>query len=485
MSFHGMVLDGEEAKNVAVVHKTNQGYSGKDLWKLKAERPDLFDGSAAHKADATPGVWRPPAGYVRVTNMPGWFFNQQLCVYLNKEEPKKLFCRNDETGELYQLHRGEDVDSLSVRGDASAIAGKTGGASKHVVINDLHRAAQSMKCDLSHLDSPAAMFAVYDGRSAVGGAPMAQAAAQGFHVKLLPRLAGYRGQWDEARIQAVISESLVALAAEIGAGDSGISAAVALLLGRRLFLVASRGAICCVLDPEETDIDCRDNDVTGVEGQPPATHCIDLARHETHLGVLLTSGAVIEKIGFTRLSTITRSHLISDRIKAACVSVVGEAQSGGVQPPLVTTAVRIAWAGQDEEGPAAKRARTDGPQKVRVRHILLRHANSQLAPGERVKKKATRSQAEAEAQMLKCFMELQMRLGDPAAFTTQCKAVSECETSLRGGDLAGDLGWLDKDPSKNKKTPATLVKAAFALAPGQVSDIVATERGIHLLYRTA
>jgi len=76
-------------------------------------------------------------------------------------------------------------------------------------------------------------------------------------------------------------------------------------------------------------------------------------------------------------------------------------------------------------------------------------------------------------------------LGGAAAFTDQCKKLSECDTSLKGGDLCGDMGWLDKDPAKNRKVPGPVVRAAFQLAVGQFSDIVSSERGVHLLLRTA
>ena len=52
-------------------------------------------------------------------------------------------------------------------------------------------------------------------------------------------------------------------------------------------------------------------------------------------------------------------------------------------------------------------------------------------------------------QMLMVLQELQF--GGAAAFTEKCRKISECDTALKGGDLSGDLGWLDPDPSKNKK----------------------------------
>eukprot|EP00927_Polykrikos_kofoidii_P065598 TRINITY_DN61337_c0_g1_i1.p1 TRINITY_DN61337_c0_g1~~TRINITY_DN61337_c0_g1_i1.p1 ORF type:complete len:496 (-),score=76.55 TRINITY_DN61337_c0_g1_i1:292-1779(-) len=490
MFHHGLLLDSEEAKNVAVVHKTNQGYSGKDLWRLKQERPELFGLGAAGAATQTAATGsgaassKPPQGYQRVADMPAWFYNPQASVYLNNESGKH-FCRDSATGAFYELHTGEDISaSLSVRGDAAACARSQGGASRHVVINDLHRAAASMKLDLAHLDSPAAMFAVYDGRACAGGPAQAEAAAKGLHVRLLPRLASYRGHWEDDRIQAAVLESIDALATEIGSADKGVSVAVALLLGRRLTLAASRTCVCMFLDPEDMDAGLE-NDVVAKDGRPSA-HSIDLAHHETHLGALLTVDTINGGEGAltnARLHAIMRPHIASDRLKAACVAVLVGAQKNGTEPPLVAAAVRFAWTQNDGDEPVPKRARTDGgPAKVRCRHILLRHASSVTSTGDR-RKKATRTQAEAEQQMLGIFV--QVNSGDPTAFTTQCRAISECDTALRGGDLAGDIGWLDRNTAKNKKVPAQVVLAAFTLAIGQVSDIVSSERGVHLVLRTA
>jgi len=475
------ILDSEEAKLVAVVHKTNQGFSGTDLWKLKASRPELFGVGAA--APSNPGQAKPPPGFVKFADQPGWLCNPHTGVYLNRVNGE-FFCKDSNTNQFYALHRGEDISStLSVRGDAAACSGKGGIASKHVVINDLHKAALSMKLDLGHLDSPAAMFAIYDGRAIAGGPAQAEAAAKGFHVRLLPRLAAYRGEWDDQRLEAALSESIAALAKEIGAEEGGgVSVAVALLLGRRLALAASRSCRCMLLDPEDPDVG-TENDVVGRKGQPPATQCVDLALHETHMGVFLSIDAISAGLSSNRLHSLVRPHMVSGRLKAACVAIVGEAQKGGAEPPLVAAAVRLVWSQQDDDLPPAKRAKSSAPAKVRCRHILLRHVGSQITTGERVKKKPTRTQGEAEASMLDIFTQI-MR-GDPSSFTTQCRAVSECDTALRGGDLAGDVGWLDTDPAKNKKVPAAVTRAALALVAGQMSDIVSSERGVHLVLRTA
>lgn len=476
-----LILDSEEAKSVAVVHKTNQGFSGKDLWKLKQERPDLFNGPASTPAQGS-GAPAIPQGFQRVPDVPGWLFNPASGVYLNNK--REHFCRDPVTGQFYELNRGEDITaSLSVRGDAAACSASQAASSRNVVINDLHRAASSMKLDLGHLDSPAAMFAVYDGRAQAGGPARAEAAAKGLHVKLLPRLAAYRGAWDEDRLQAAVTESIEILTQEICAEEGSVSVAVALLLGRQLTLASNCSAVCMLLVPEEEDGSC-DNDLVAEKGGPLATRVVDLALHEDKLGVILTVDA-IRSAGVTqaRLNTLVRPHLTANRMKAACVALLGEAQKGGAALPLVAAGVRLSWAQQD--GPVSKRARGDvaGPGKVRCRHILLRHATSQIAAGERVKKKSTRAAWEAEARMLEIFGEITR--GDSSAFTAQCRSVSECDSALRGGELAGDLGWLDKDPAKNKKVPAPVIRAAFALAVGQLSDIVSSERGVHLILRTA
>lgn len=482
----GLILDSEESKNIAVVHKTNQGYSGKDLWKLKQERPELFSnpGAAATASGVRAGqagsVRPAPPGFEETRDLPGWLYSRERALYFHRESGK-LYCRDAATNELYEQHQGEDIHAvLSVRGDAATAAASSGAASRHVIISDLHRAAASMKLDFSHHDSPAAMFAVYDARASSGA--VAEAAAKGLHVRLLPRLASFRGRWPNDQLERTVGESIELLAKEIGA-ESGVALAVALLLGGRLTLAATGGAACTLFGRDSMTDGSLDNLEVVSDWPMVATHCAVL--EESHLGVLLTvSGVRSAGISLARLRAIARPHVAAERPRAACATVLGEARRGGAEGPLVAAAVRFTWS--PDGTPAPKRARQDsaaaGLNKVRCRHILLRHAGCQATAGDR-RPKPTRSVSEAESQVLALLAELSA--GGPAAFTAKCKAISECDTALRGGDLAGDLGWLDRDPAKNRKVPAAVVRAAFLLAVGQLSDIVASERGLHLLLRTA
>lgn len=109
------------------------------------------------------------------------------------------------------------------------------------------------------------------------------------------------------------------------------------------------------------------------------------------------------------------------------------------------------------------------------------------------RKTVSRTSDEAEVKMLGVLEGLAQ--DGCASFSTVCKATSECQSALKGGDLAGDLGWLERGigvdtKQANGKTvksavPASVLKVAFELEVGQLSDLVASELGTHLLLRTA
>jgi peptidyl-prolyl cis-trans isomerase C len=98
------------------------------------------------------------------------------------------------------------------------------------------------------------------------------------------------------------------------------------------------------------------------------------------------------------------------------------------------------------------------PEEVKASHILVKVDGA----GDAAKKAEARKKIE----------EIQGKLKKGEDFATLAKANSDCPSKDRGGDLgAFGRGEMDK----------TFEDAAFALKPGEVSDIVETKFGFHLI----
>ncbi|CAJ1361495.1 unnamed protein product, partial [Effrenium voratum] len=213
----------------------------------------------------------------------------------------------------------------------------------------------------------------------------------------------------------------------------------------------------------------------------------------------------IGELGDLEMRDIVLPHLSQGRPRAASLTLLrrsGSAASVGCMR-LAAHGAGATLTGQ----PAAKRQRVVGvdarevPGRVRVRQILLRtwRGGSAPKPEDPVRRKSVqRSQEEAEGEMLK-VMDGLLASKDGASlaknFTSACRVTSECPSSLQGGELAGDLGWLDKDKGIDAKrangkmvrpaVPAPVLRVAFELEVGELSDLVSSEVGVHLLLRSA
>ena len=128
---------------------------------------------------------------------------------------------------------------------------------------------------------------------------------------------------------------------------------------------------------------------------------------------------------------------------------------------------------------------------MRCRQILIKHAGSKRATNVE-RKPVTRSLDVAMGLALSTLR----KLSDGDAFVPLCRQISECPSKLKGGEMAGDVGWLDRekgadvvqDPTGASTAPilaATVIAAAFALKQDETSDLVISEEGIHILQRTA
>jgi len=107
------------------------------------------------------------------------------------------------------------------------------------------------------------------------------------------------------------------------------------------------------------------------------------------------------------------------------------------------------------------------PERVRARHILITPA---AKPGEKPDQKAIEEARAKAVDVLK-----QVRAGGD--FAELAKKYSQDPGSAPNG---GELGWATKgDPLHGWVAP--FEKVAFAQAPGQISDLVQTDYGFHII----
>jgi parvulin-like peptidyl-prolyl isomerase len=103
-------------------------------------------------------------------------------------------------------------------------------------------------------------------------------------------------------------------------------------------------------------------------------------------------------------------------------------------------------------------------EQVRASHILLMYAGS-------ARSSATRSQEEAKTSIA----ELKAKIDGGADFAELARAHSDCPSSEKGGDL-GTFG--------RGQMVGPFEQAAFGMQVGEVSPVVETDFGYHIIKRT-
>ena len=118
------------------------------------------------------------------------------------------------------------------------------------------------------------------------------------------------------------------------------------------------------------------------------------------------------------------------------------------------------------------------PEQVRVLHILKKHRDSRR-PNSWRNPNITDSKEKATADLNELIDILKEQSeGDPkklrSAFQELAKTESDCSSAKRGGDL----GYFGR-----KKMQPAFEKASFGLRVGELSGIVDTSSGVHVILR--
>ncbi|KAN0130058.1 rotamase domain containing protein [Lactarius tabidus] len=111
------------------------------------------------------------------------------------------------------------------------------------------------------------------------------------------------------------------------------------------------------------------------------------------------------------------------------------------------------------------------PGKVRASHVLVKHSGSRR-PSSWKEPQITRSKEEAIAILEGYNTEIG---GSADRFGAIARKHSDCSSH----DNDGDLGWFE--PGQMQKP---FEDAAFALRVGEISGIVDSQSGVHLILRT-
>ncbi|KAK9165236.1 hypothetical protein Scep_000427 [Stephania cephalantha] len=115
------------------------------------------------------------------------------------------------------------------------------------------------------------------------------------------------------------------------------------------------------------------------------------------------------------------------------------------------------------------------PKQVRASHILIKHKGSRRKvswkdPEGRIITNTTKDSAVSHLKALRDDV-----ISGNANFEDIASRYSDCSSAKRGGDLG---------PFGRGQMQKPFEEAAFALKVGEISDIVDTDSGVHIIKRT-
>ncbi|XP_045109254.1 putative peptidyl-prolyl cis-trans isomerase dodo [Portunus trituberculatus] len=130
------------------------------------------------------------------------------------------------------------------------------------------------------------------------------------------------------------------------------------------------------------------------------------------------------------------------------------------------------WDVPTEPAKPAAGSGSGGPDRVQCSHLLVKHAGSRR-PSSWRQEKITISKEEAIETLTEYRAEI---TSGQSSFAELASRVSDCSSAKRGGDLGLFGRGAMQKPFED---------AAFALKVGELSKIVDTDSGVHIILRTA
>ncbi|EFO21661.1 Pin1-type peptidyl-prolyl cis-trans isomerase [Loa loa] len=113
--------------------------------------------------------------------------------------------------------------------------------------------------------------------------------------------------------------------------------------------------------------------------------------------------------------------------------------------------------------------------EVHCAHLLVKH-NGSRRPSSWRSDVITRSKEDARKILIGYRKQIEEASDKKSKLRELAKEFSDCSSAKRGGDL----GFF-----KRRQMQKSFEDAAFALGVGQLSDVVDTDSGLHLIYRIA
>ncbi|VDD87416.1 unnamed protein product [Enterobius vermicularis] len=112
-------------------------------------------------------------------------------------------------------------------------------------------------------------------------------------------------------------------------------------------------------------------------------------------------------------------------------------------------------------------------KEVRCLHLLVKHSGSRRPSSWRTDN-ITRTKEEARKILTEYKKQLEEAPNMKAKFKELASEFSDCSSAKRGGDLGR---------FRRRQMQKPFEDAAFALKVGELSDLVETDSGVHLIYR--